>query len=450
VLQTLRSDEIYRQGESTLDFDRNLNLVYYLNILKIRIFYFLGVFGLVSVLGLYLAAVQKPTYLSEGKVLVQSQEITPDFFTPASLGERVQLIQQLILTRAHLLSTASKFGLFPRVSEASEIVDLMRKRIQIKPVPLEVDGQLRPNSHAIAFTVGFEYEDPALAMRVANEFISSIVSGDERSRSGQTAEMIKVLASQTKDIEGQLESTQTQMLEVARRSRDKTPEMAKSQLTALAALKAELIQKTSVYSDAHPVVSALKKRIAVMEKNLVQTSQLPTKVQSTSDDDDDMEALKRQRIALEKQLAEASAKLANARLREKPDLEQQQRMQVIELPSLPEKPVKSKRILIVAMAFAAAAVLGLGLAIGPDLLNGPIRSRHQLIGVVASDLVVCIPYVATHADIIRSRLRSLFIVASVITILIAWGALAAAIVFHLPVHFLPFDKAEINVRATDR
>ena len=56
-----------------------------------------------------------------------------------------------------------------------------------------------------------------------------------------------------------------QIFEIARRPREAVPEIPeqqKSQLTALAALKAELIQKTSVYSDAHPAVTALKKRIA--------------------------------------------------------------------------------------------------------------------------------------------------------------------------------------------
>ena len=44
-------------------------------------------------------------------------------------------------------------------------------------------------------------------------------------------------------------------------------------MSALAALKAELIQKTSVYSNAHPAVTALKKRIAEMEKTITQQAE---------------------------------------------------------------------------------------------------------------------------------------------------------------------------------
>jgi hypothetical protein len=436
------SDEIYRPSDEAYRSDaaiqQSINLVDYLNIFKRRFFYFLVTFGFISILGLYLTAIQKPIYLSEGKILLQPQ-VAPDISSPvvtATASERAQLIQQRVLTRDHLISVASRFGLFPHVAEASEIYDLMRKRIQVKPVPVEVDGQLRPNSRTVAFTVGFEYENPELAMKVANEFITSIVSGDESSRSVRTTEMVKVLASQTKDVEDKLESTQMQILEIMRRPRETIPETAegqKSQLSALAALKAELIQKTSVYSDSHPAVTALKKRIAAMEKNLVQPLQVPARTQTTTDDE--IEALKRQGQLLEKQLADANAKLASARLREKLDLEQQERMQVIEAPSLPVKPVKSKKIVMAGAISLAAAILGLGAAIGPELLNKSIHSRNQLTGVVASSLVVCIPFIATRADIIRTKLRVLFAVVGAVTVLGAWIGLTVAILFHLPVDF---------------
>ena len=386
MLQTLGSNESYRSSEPAFgeDHGQSLNFSHYIDILKRRFFYFLLPFGLISILGLYLAAIQKPNYLSEGKILVESQVIAPDLVRPivtATASERIQLIQQRIMTRDNLLSIASKFGLFPG---RSGILDLMRESTQIKPV--EVEGQPRQGTPTIAFTVGFEYENPELAMRVANEFVTLIVNEDARSRTSRATEAVKILTGETKDIEDKLESTQMQIFEIARRPRDAVPEIPeqeKSQLTALAALKAELIQKTSVYSDAHPAVTALKKRIAAMEKTLTQSAQAPAKAQSTQADD--IEALKRQREALEKRLADANSKLATARLSEKLDRDQQsERLQVIESPSLPQKPLKSNRLKMVGIAFAAAAMLGIGTVIAAELFDGSIRSRHQLLGVVAS------------------------------------------------------------------
>jgi uncharacterized protein involved in exopolysaccharide biosynthesis len=279
-------------------------------------------------------------------------------------------------------------------------------------------------------------------MKVANEFVTLIVSGDERSRSSRATEMVKLLTSQTKDIEDKLEATQMQVLDAARRPRDTisdVPEEQKSQLAALASLKAELIQKSSIYSDGHPAVIALKKRIAAMQKSLAQPmQQAATGDQSTPSDD--VEALKRQREALEKRLADANGKLASARLSEK--LEQQsERMQVVEAPTLPEKPEKSKRLLIVGIAFVAAAIFGIGAAIGREVLDGSIRSRNELTKVIPGSLIVCVPYIATRADDVRARLRILFGILSVVMLLAVWFTLIAAIVFHRPVDFISFYKS---------
>jgi uncharacterized protein involved in exopolysaccharide biosynthesis len=447
VLQTLAPNDSYRSSEPVEDHGQGLNLSHYIDILKRRIFYFLLPFGLISIVGLYFTTLVKPNYLSEGKILVETQRIAPDIVRPivtATASERIQLIQQRILTRDSLLAIASKFGLFPNQNQ-SGILDLMRQSTQIKPV--DVEG--RQGANTIAFTVGFEYESPELAMSVANEFVTLIVDEDARSRTSRATETVKILTDETKDIEAKLESTQMQIFEIARRPRDAVPEIPeqqKSQSAALAALRAELIQKTSVYSDAHPAVTALKKRIAAMERTLSQSAQAPAKAPATQADD--IDALKRQTEVLEKRLADANGILATARLSEKLDRDQQsERLQVIESPALPQKPLKSNRLKLVGMVFAAAAMLGIGTVIATELLDGSLRSRHQLSGLVDSHLVVTIPYMATRADNIRAKLKVIFVALTVVIILAALGGLATAIVFHLPLDFSLLDKAGVGFRA---
>jgi uncharacterized protein involved in exopolysaccharide biosynthesis len=192
VLQTLGANEPYRSSEPSFGEDRGqgLNFSHYIDILKRRFFYFLIPFGLVSILGLWFAAIQKPNYLSEGKILVESQAIAPDLVRPLVTGtaiERIQLIQQRIMTRDNLLSIANKFGLFP---QRAGVLDLMRESTKIKPVDME--GQSRQSANTIAFTVGFEYEDRQLAMRVANEFVTLIVNEDARSRTSRATEAVRI------------------------------------------------------------------------------------------------------------------------------------------------------------------------------------------------------------------------------------------------------------------
>jgi uncharacterized protein involved in exopolysaccharide biosynthesis len=448
VLQTLAPNEPYRAGDIGFGEDAgpSLNFSHYIDLLKRRLFYFLLPFGLISVVGMYLAAIQKPSYLSEGKILIEAQRIASDYVRPiitVTASERIQVIQQRLLTRDNLVSIANKFHLFPG---RSGVVDLMRESTQIKVADFDVQARQAQAVSATAFTVGFDYENPDLAMRVANELVTLIVDEDERSRTSRATEAVKILTSETRDLEDKLQSTQAQLLEIARRPRDSVSESVERenpQLTALAALKAELIQKTSVYSEAHPAVTALRKRIAAMEKSLTQSGVLgeakPTQI-------DEKDALKRQKEALEKRLAEANGKLAAARLSEKLDRDQQsERLQVIESPSLPQKPLKSGRLRLVGIAFGLAAMLGIGSVIAIEMVNGSITSRHQLLGVVDSHLIVSIPYLTAPSDVIRARVRKTLAVFTVVTILTAWVGLSAAIVLQLPVEFFWHGQPEASL-----
>jgi hypothetical protein len=305
----------------------------------------------------------------------------------------------------------------------------------------DFDERSRQNDpNAIAFTVGFEYGNPEIALRVANEFVTLIIDEDTRSRTGRATETVKVLTDESRSLEDQREANQAQLLELARRPRDSVPETSekeRSQLAALATLKAELIQKMSVYSEAHPAVTALKKRITAMEKSLTESPPVSAGNQTA----DEIEALKRQREILEKRLADANAKLAAARLGEKLDRDQQSdRLQLIEAPQLPQVALKSAKVKIAGTGLAMALALGVGAVLARELLDGSIRNRDQLSRLVSSDLVVLIPYMTTHADIVRARWRKASVIITVATILIAWSGLVAAIVLRLPLDFSQLDK----------
>jgi uncharacterized protein involved in exopolysaccharide biosynthesis len=297
----------------------------------------------------------------------------------------------------------------------------------------------------IAFTVGFDYENPDLAMRVANEFLTLILNEDTRTRTNRATETIKVLESEAKGLEGDLESTEMQMAEVNRRPRDavpEVPEQERSQLAALTALKTELIQRTSVYSDAHPTVVALKKKIAAMEKIITQSPQAHAAAQTTQADD--IEALQRRRQALEKRLDEANGKLAVARLSASLERDQQsERFQVIEHPTLPQKPLKSGRLKMVGIFVAVAAMVGVGGVFAAETFDGSISGGHELLGIVDGAFIIPIPYISTRAEVLRRGRRILLGV--VILIVLLLGGLAAAAAYWFPGSFAWFDSSQLGV-----
>jgi uncharacterized protein involved in exopolysaccharide biosynthesis len=388
-------------------------LAHYLAVAKRRLRHFLIPFIVILGVGGVIVAVQRPIYLAEGRILVETQDIPADLVRPTvtdTANQRIQIIQQRIMTRDNLLAIVNKFGLFARQREwmsGTQLLDLMKERTQLKLVDLTRPTQ--QNNLTIALTLSFEYENPELAMRVANEFLTLILNEDARTRTNRAMETTKFLARETKRLEGELGAIDAQISELRRRPRTTaaTINLAASQINMqLANAKADLAQKSALYSPAHPDVKMLKKKVAALEEIAAKTPQTPQTAQ-IAPSETGLEEVERQRLSIEKNLEEANHKLTAARLGESLERDQQsERLQVIEQPALPQKPIKPNVPKLLAMVFALAAMAGVGVAVGAESLDGTIRTSQDLVGTVEKHLIVAIPYISTIAETSRKKRRS--------------------------------------------
>src|SRR5262245_51134770 len=85
---------------------------YFVEVAKRRALFFIIPFVLVLGLGALVALTWPAKYLAEGKILISSQEIPKDLVRPtvtSLAGERIQIIEQRILTRDNMLAIAKKF-----------------------------------------------------------------------------------------------------------------------------------------------------------------------------------------------------------------------------------------------------------------------------------------------------------------------------------------------------
>src|ERR1700683_5606773 len=268
------------QQPSQNEQDRAIDLSHYIGIFRKRIFYFAIPFVLILIIGFLIGAIQRPIYRAQGKILVEPPAIPTDLVEPtvtAPATERIEVIQQRIMNRDNLLSVVKKFGLFAseqRWMPGTQLLDLMRDRTEIQLVDIDTeisqskDGKKlatpaapRPNNKnpAIAFTISFEYENPELAMKVANEFLTMILNEDVRARTNRATETTQFLAQEVKRLQGGLDSLNAQIFEAKRNAPisevigrgDAALEKFKSQVAVLTAMKADLVQKETIYSEAH-------------------------------------------------------------------------------------------------------------------------------------------------------------------------------------------------------
>ena len=453
------------------DHGQNFDLSYFIGVLKRRIRYFAIPFLIIVMLGSAIVEIQRPIYRAEGKILVESPEIPPELVHPTITevaNERVQVIQQRIMARDDLMAVVNKYDLFPRERawmSGTELLELIRSRMEIKPVDLNAQTVARPNNPTIAFTLSFDYEVPNLAMRVANEFLTSILSQDAKTRTNNAAETTKFLEREVKRLEGEHNAVVAQIEASKQRPTDPEQEQSKvkTQIKILTDLEADLIKASSIYSDAHPSVIKLKKQVAAQKQAIAAakasaTDKAPSAGVPTADKASSADAptaekappgdvpaivLERKEYDLERSLEDANRKLTAARLGETMERGQQgERLQVIEQPSLPQKPVRPKKLKWFAVAFGLAGMIGAGSIFAAEMLDGSIRGSRELTGIVDRHLIVTIPYLTTPGEQYRKRRNFILLCTALVAVLAA--AIAAAVIKGVSIDFSWFDRSWID------
>ena len=410
---------------------------YFYDVIKRRSLYFVIPFALIFAIGGAITALLPATYVSEGKMLIESQEIPTDLVQPTVstlADERVALLQQRIMVRDKLLAIADKYKLSefakrdlflgrwrPQMS-ATDIVDMMRARTQIKPLKSEMAG--RPGQRQfIAFTVSFENERPELARQVANELVTTILNEDVRARTNSALETTRFLEREAKRLETELATLEVKIANVKNRETRVPIGPAGSLENQLTMLRAELVMKAASYSDAHPDIKALKQKIVGLEKLIGKKT--PDTTAAATEVGVGVDAFERQYDSIKVNLESISKKLAAARLGENLERGQHsERLSVIEQPTLPQKPERPNRPKILAAVFALAIAAGGGLVFALEMFDGTIRRNADIAKLIDSQLIVSIPYISTKAEVLRQKSRriKLAIGCSVGVVLAALGA----------------------------
>ncbi|KRQ94744.1 sugar transporter [Bradyrhizobium jicamae] len=424
-----------------------LQPTFYWELFKRRWAYFVLPFVTVLAAGAAAALLWPPIYLSEGKILVQSQQIPSELVRPtvtSAAQERIQVIQQRTMTRDNLIAIADKFKLFPEkrtLMSPTELVEAVKKNTKIAPVDLQLDFKQRTRSAlenpTIVFSVGFEYGDAAVATQVANELMTRILNEDLRDRTSRATDTTKFLAREVQRLQADNNALDAKIAQL-RLTQGKPASSGADQPTTLTQLKAELIQKGALYSERHPTIQSLKKQIEALEK--VASAPAPTNDAATAAS---LEAMVAQQESLQKNLDAASAKLAAARLGENLEKDQQsEKLEIIEQPTVPQHPVRPNRLKVLALAFAAALAGGAGLALLVEIMDKAIRRSNDLLSVVDGKLIVSIPYIATAAELRRQR-RRMFVLLGAFALIVI-GLLTVAYLF-LPPLDLIIAKARVGL-----
>ncbi|MEM6934577.1 MAG: Wzz/FepE/Etk N-terminal domain-containing protein, partial [Pseudomonadota bacterium] len=166
----------------------------------------------------FIAYILPPVYQSQARILVESQQIPSELArstVTASAAERLQLIQQRLMTRDNLLRLIDDLGLFADRPDLtlSEKIGLIRAATEIEPVELVVDRRRRKFTagQISAFTITITFNNAAEAAKIANEFVTTVLDQNLRARTERASETLTFFEQEEERISGALNALEVEI-----------------------------------------------------------------------------------------------------------------------------------------------------------------------------------------------------------------------------------------------
>lgn len=162
-------------------------ITYYLSLFLRRLPAFLIVAASVATVSIIVAFTLPPAYESRMVLIVEAPQI-PDSLAPTTVrmpaSQRLQLIEQRLMTRANLIDIAARLDVLENQSEMSpdDIVQAMRARTSIST----------PGGRGSADIMNVSFEAPSARMAavVLNEYLSQIQEDDSSFRRGRPVRLL--------------------------------------------------------------------------------------------------------------------------------------------------------------------------------------------------------------------------------------------------------------------
>ncbi|MFK7751202.1 MAG: GumC family protein [Sedimentitalea sp.] len=180
-----------------------------------------------------------PAYVSRTTLIVEAPQI-PDALAPSTVRtpgpERLQIIEQRLLTRPHLLDIATRLNVLTDQSKMNpdEIVQAMRARTEIRK-----SSRLK---EASIMTVSFEARSPRLAAEVLNEYLTQIQTDDASFRKGRAGQTLDFFEQEVDRLESALQLRSARILEFKNANSDALPDSLDFRQTQRAELQERLEQ----------------------------------------------------------------------------------------------------------------------------------------------------------------------------------------------------------------
>jgi polysaccharide chain length determinant protein (PEP-CTERM system associated) len=221
------------------------------------------------------AVLWPPTYRSSSTILIEEQEIPPEYVMSTVTGyaeQRLQTISQRIMTYNRLMEIINRFNLYADIrgkSSMEEVVQKMRDSIQFETISADViDRTGRAKAATIAFTVSYEGEKPEVVQQVANVLASLYLEENLKSREEKSAGASRFIEEEGRQIQVQLAELDAKIASFKESNLNSLPELTQFNLETLQRSDQEIDQLNSQLRSLKEKESSLLTQLASVPQDL--------------------------------------------------------------------------------------------------------------------------------------------------------------------------------------
>jgi uncharacterized protein involved in exopolysaccharide biosynthesis len=196
------------------------------------------------------------TYQSTATILIEEPDVPADLVkstVSTFANDRLQVIQQRVMTSQHLNEIIDRFGLYPEEQKTmprSALINMMRSQVDLEVVSANLSGQQQQQRRqqpqaSIAFTLSFESEDPNIAQQVANRLTDLYLAENDRTRQEKAAGTTQFLGEQAQKLYGDVQTLEQRLLDLRSKYNGSLPEQFAMNTQLLNQAQAQLMQLRS-------------------------------------------------------------------------------------------------------------------------------------------------------------------------------------------------------------
>ena len=177
--------------------------------------------AITTIAGGVAAVLIPPLYRSQAVIVIESQQLPTDLVnSPITdvIDQRIARVRQRVLSRPDLIQLIRANNLYAEERKSqplSKIIEAMRDATSIAVISADMHtgsgwrGAAATNT--IAFTIGFEYPDPAKAQLVAQQYVNHFLETDAAAQAEQAVGSATFIGEQASSIQAKIRDIEAEM-----------------------------------------------------------------------------------------------------------------------------------------------------------------------------------------------------------------------------------------------